>query len=617
MRMIPLAVSTEADGVKVRADDGVTKLPESIVKVLAETIARLSPSDPAPANDSVEITPKMKAHADEVLATVEGRLPMEFTGMKSLGGRTSYLSAVMQALFAIPEFRNTYGKSNNAAAMHQKGPENPSLSPVMQFCKFGYGLCSGRYLSMRGGIPPSSIKKLADLRLLLPAELTRLEQDPALSFEAIIKALKEEEPAFLRENWRCSNLFYFPVEERVEVDKNHEVAFKWKDSFVLRLPIPPMAESAEGSAAIPVNICLTGYMADIPLEHFKYPGTGEECTARVRRKLARFPSILAVSLDRLDRSGNMINDTPVDMPESLNVSALRSQGGAQQDELDRFLYDCPDVLVPERPNLKPGSWEYMEYYHIGKKMALQQANPSLVQELKDCGFREEDVRKAIIISQKLWERKNPDKPDGVVSAEEVILWLMENKQYLPLYFADTSEPEEQEEEDEEKELFISAVPQVTLTVSERQLVGMGFNLKHAKKALTRMGGNVERAVDWILNNMDMLLSEDERDLEAEREKRQKEHEERMRHRQELKLAQRIPQYPANNDSSQYEVFAVISHVSTPTSLNHFVLHVRAPDTPSSTPGESSPKWILCDGTNFSLAKTAPMTSACFYLYRKK
>jgi len=95
---------------------------------------------------------------------------------------------------------------------------------------------------------------------------------------------------------------------------------------------------------------------------------------------------------------------------------------------------------------------------------------------------------------------------------------------------------------------------------------------------------------------------------------EEEHDRVLRRIAQEKMNQRIPKFKANSDNPDYEICAVITHITTESSLNHFVLHVRIPGV---DPDSESPKWILCDGTTFALANNAPMDTACFYLYRQK
>jgi len=169
----------------------------------------------------------------------------------------------------------------------------------------------------------------------------------------------------------------------------------------------------------------------------------------------------------------------------------------------------------------------------------------------------------------------------------------------------------EEEEDESKKKAESEPSWDNLNDVCKQLIGMGFSEKHAKKASSVHYNNITRAIDDILSNLDQLLAEDEREEEAERKRIEQERAERQKRIMDRRARLRKAKYPANSDRSKYDVFAVISHVSTEESLNHFVLHVLVHDDTDSTD-----KWVLCDVSKCAVAPKPPMDTGCFYLYRK-
>jgi len=364
---------------------------------------------------------------------------------------------------------------------------------------------------------------------------------------------------------------------------------------VLRLPIP------EAAGVVDAELCMTKFMTPRKMEHPAFTG---DLAAKYTRTLARFPELLAISLDRLDRSGNLVNDTRVVMPHSLDVSQLRSTGGLQPSE--EFWDDYPDV--PNSTALKVGSPEYIEHFYVGKKSLLRTVDTVLLRLVCNAGYSEDVASKAIVVMQDKWQKEHPGVL-GTVDVKDVLLWLLKNMDEIGLYFADNCD----NDDDDVGKLNSSRdnTAEETMSSLEKQLIGTGFNPRHVKKALRIFTNSYDRAVDYIINNMDQLLTEDEKEAEEEKRRIERERQERMQKILNRKAQRRKPKYPANKSRSIYNIFAVISHVSTESSLNHFVLHVHVPDN------DGNSKWVLCDGARCALAAEPPLDSGCFYIYRQK
>jgi len=337
------------------------------------------------------------------------------------------------------------------------------------------------------------------------------------------------------------------------------------------------------------------------------PFTGA-CSAFSSLTLAMFPKFLAISLDRLDKSGNMVNDTPVAMPEKLDVGLLRSGGGIQSFE--EFWDECPDYPFGPDGIFKVGSLEYMQHFNVGKRNLLSTVDPLILKMICNAGFSDFDARKAVFMTQQEYDKAHPGTR-GSVTADDVFKWLLTHRDLLGLYFADSCDIDPEEESNEQA---VAAVdPMEELTDVGRQMVGTGFNIRHVKKAMLFFPNNFDRAVEYILSNMEQILTEEKKDQEEEKKRKEREAEERRKKLEDAKARKRQPKYTPNRSQSEYEVFAVISHVSTENSLNHFVLHVRIP---ARNGHFMNSKWILCDGARFALAAEPPLDSGCFYLYRQ-
>ena len=88
--------------------------------------------------------------------------------------------------------------------------------------------------------------------------------------------------------------------------------------------------------------------------------------------------------------------------------------------------------------------------------------------------------------------------------------------------------------------------------SVEMLMAMGFQKKHAEKALKECAGNLERAGDWLMSRMDSLDEMDCDDAPAE--------------------AGAEPAAP--NYKPQYKLRGFISHVGSSTACGHYVCHIK-------------------------------------------
>lgn len=639
-RMIPLAVTPgPAAGTlpTVCADDGgATVLPPTLARTLARLVARLAPelgprAEPKDASDAAgpEPTRKDAEDAAAILAAGAAPLPPQLhrAGLVGAPGHTDALAAVCQALFALPEVRAVYARPCVASSLFHAGPANPAMSAVLQLSKLGAALCA----PAAPGSPrlaPASLQRMLDLRG------AHAHSPPAALLAALLGALDTDEPAYIAEGARCAPLFRFPVEQRVECDRTHAVAYQWVDRYVLELPVAAAAGTAKGKT-LRGAACLAAWMAPVCAAHFRHPLFEAEGTAHVTRALARFPRVLAVALDRFDAAGNKVCRTRVAMPDVLDVAALRAHGGAQNDE--QYIYDCPVVHLDAdadadgaaEPACEPGSLAYVERYFVSRKAMLEHADPTLVRALTDMGYREEDARKAAVIvdAGQRGERNDSDgdgdgdSDDRGARLEAAVRWLVQHRDDAALFFADSSNDASSSGGSSDTCASIarlhfgrSAVPPEPMSDGMRKMVALGFSERHARKALAARYGNVERAAEWVVDNLQRLVQEDARDDETERQKAEAEHQKQLELQAERRLQQREPKYPANTDNARYELLAVVSHCTTADTRNHYVAHIRVP--PAAEAGaDDKPVWVLCNGTTFAVASAPPLDRGCLYLYR--
>ena len=644
-RMIPLAVAPGAPGAlpTVRADaGGATVLPPALTRTLAHLIARLTPGfTPSSANaseEATEPTPEDAEDAAAILATSTVPLPPQLhrAGVGAVGGHTDALGAVCQALFALPEVRAVYARAGVASSLFHAGPPSPAMSAVLQLAKLGPALCSSSSSSSSSSSAPAAPQAP---RTLVPATLQRMldlsgtdaHSPPARVLAALLAALEADEPAYIAAPARCAPLFRFPVEQRVECDRTGAVAYQWADQHVLELPVPAPTGTAEAEV-VDGAACLAAWTAPVRAEHFRHPLFEAEGTAHVTRALARFPRVLAVALARFDAAGTRVCRTRVAMPAVLDADALRAHGGAQNDE--QYIYDCPPVRLPgcagapdvaPEPACEPGSLAYMERYYVSRRAMLEHADRALVAALTEMGYREEDARKAaVIVDAERAARKgsnegnndDDDDDDGGARLEAAVRWLVRHRSDAGLFFADSSSSSSSNDSSSvagagtaRQQFARSAVPAGPMTDAMREMVAMGFCERYARKALAARYNSVDRAAEWVVDNLQRLVQEDARDDEAERQKAEDARQTQLELQAESRLRQREPKYPANTDSARYELLAVVSCCATAAARSHYVAHIRVPGA------DDKPVWVLCDGAHLAVADAPPLDRGCLYLYR--
>ena len=611
LRSLPLAVSIEGGAAVVRADDGVTNLPGCVAKAAARAILATATA-----------VPRLRSTAAEAAATAAkgNAAPVPVVPISNPTGCTSGIGTVIQALFSLAEVRSVYTNASYAATIFRAGPVNPSMCAVAQLCKVGLGLvASTRAGNAAPAISPEALHRMLALwRGRTEPDSTRAkDENPADVFAALMSMLEATETQFIGEQSACHKLFQFPVEERVECGRSHCVAYRWRDEYVLRLPIAQQA--AGGNAAVPLQECFAEYTKQQVVEHFQSPLFSSEGTALVTKRMARFPRLLCVALDRFGADGKLANNTPVQAPDSISLEAMRSVGGLQKGEM--YLDDCPDELGEAGSAGALGPWEYIEHYRIGKKNELQNVSWQVVCMLEDLGFSELEARKATAITQARMPSDGGAESQQEAAAAATtqstaqhvaaaLRWLVANRRDMDKYFADSREGAQKAGPNASPGKLLSqgVVPDVKPPDNVMQLIAMGFNAQHAAKAVARTKTTTE-AVDWILNNINALRDEDEQAAQQEQSNRQKKRENELLLQGSQKQLLHTPKYGPNKDISTYRLVAFVDQRSTPDGDNHFVAYIRARSS------DNKPIWIVCDDTNISAATTPTTNCGCLFLYR--
>ena len=119
--------------------------------------------------------------------------------------------------------------------------------------------------------------------------------------------------------------------------------------------------------------------------------------------------------------------------------------------------------------------------------------------------------------------------------------------------------------------------------SVEMLVGMGFQTKHAEKALRECAGNLERAADWLFSRMDSLDAMDLDEPAAPAAPAG---------------AAEVPHYKA-----QYQLLGFISHIGSSTACGHYVCHIKKGGT-----------WTIFNDRKVAVSEEPPFDLGYMYVY---
>lgn len=271
----------------------------------------------------------------------------------------------------------------------------------------------------------------------------------------------------------------FQVEDRVECGASGKVKYTKRDEYCLSLHIPlsmatnqdevheyeekvAEAESRgqkldpalEVRPRIPLQYCLDRFVQVETVEQFYSSAIDGQTIAKKTARLATMPDYLILHLKKftLREDWTCVKlDVAIEIPDQLDLSALRSTGQQPNEEL------LPDLdKAPPQP----------EY------------DQNIMSQLFDMGFPAEACKRACFFT----------KNSGLEAATE---WLMQH-----ISDSDFGDP------------FVPPGTGASAQVSGftpdpnglEMLMGMGFNTSQATKALKETGNNVERAADWIFSH---------------------------------------------------------------------------------------------------------------------
>ncbi|XP_010769508.1 ubiquitin carboxyl-terminal hydrolase 5 isoform X2 [Notothenia coriiceps] len=471
------------------------------------------------------------------------------TGMKNLGN-SCYLNSVMQVLFTVPDFQQKY--VSNIDKIIDEAPSDPTQDFKTQVAKLGYGLLSGDYSKPapdpadetgasepRGdqiGIAPRMFKALVGRGH--PEFSTNRQQDAQEFLLHFINMVERN----CRTGSNPSEAFRFLVEERIVCQQSQKAKYTQRVDYMVQLPVQMeqatnteelqeaerRREEGDSSAPtvraqIPFTACMAALNEPEVLTDFWSSAVQSKTTATKTTRFASFPDHLVIQIKKFTFGLDWVPkklDVSIDVPDTLDLSALRATGQQPGEEL------LPEVAPP--PLMTPDV-----------EVKAPVLDDSTVSQLCEMGFPLEACRKAVYYTGNT----------GIDAAMNWIMGHMDDADFAsPLVMPGCSS---------------GTTP--TESLSEEHLatiVSMGFSREQATKALRATSNVLDRAVDWIFSHLDDLESMDV--SEGGRSAAESE-------------GGREPPPPGprvKDGPGKYELFAFISHMGTSTMCGHYVCHIK-------------------------------------------
>ncbi|KAJ3832323.1 ubiquitin carboxyl-terminal hydrolase 14 [Lentinula raphanica] len=468
------------------------------------------------------------------------------TGLRNLGN-SCYMASVLQAIFALPDFRDRYYdlQSANEQNHAETCPEPlPADCVECQMRKIADGLLSGRYAVpsdshtnassgaepadpptpiFQQGLKPSTFKSLIGKGH--PEFATMKQQDSEEFLGYLVTVLRRDWKKWGGED--PTRIFSYTTSQRLQCTKCQKVRYRTDESDVLSVAVPAIEKGKDPQTNhtlyqdVLLTQCVDSLLSPEPLEDYQCPSCKVPVTAVKQTFLSSFPSVLVVHAKKFQ----LVNwvptklDIPVRLPE-----------GDVLEFTDRHF----------GKGLQPGEEELPEDQSGAQEGSPPQFNETTLAQLQAMGFPLIRCQKALLAT---------GNTDNAEAAMEWLFGHMDDPDIdapiQPTMNAASSGPE-------------PSMEQINV------LSDMGFTSAQAKKALRETGNNMERAVEWLFSHPDDAGDVDTGSAET------------AQHAQPKTL-------PGSTElPARYRLKAFISHKGPSVHSGHYVAHIRIPVPTSSS-----------------------------------
>ncbi|KAH8727874.1 hypothetical protein GQ44DRAFT_769933 [Phaeosphaeriaceae sp. PMI808] len=515
---------------------------------------------------------------DFVMVTEDGKeleplLGPEFTGLKNLGN-SCYLNSTLQALFAMPEFKDRYYFPEEAPP----SAPHPAEDLETQLRKVADGLISGRYSKPDGqvfasehthGVPHQRGLAPAMLKHLIGrghVEFSTLRQQDA--FELLLHMLKlisrsqhdapHKDPV---------DAFRFAMEQRLQCINCKRVRYRTDEQENMSIPVPirripkdakmevtdsagkDKEQDAEEFESVSLKECLEISTAEEVVE-LTCSACGSNDGFLKKSMFKTFPAVLVVNARRFE----LVNWVPTkqDVPvivddEPFSFDAYKSYGLAEGEEL---LLDDTDTGVMSN------KWV---------------PNEGALSMLEAMGFPRVRCEKALHAT-------------GNQDPEAASNWL-----FAHMEDPDIDDPVDFNAGDQ------SSGNSASTTIDPEKienLGSMGFSVPQARQALKETGGDMERAVDWLFSHPGEQGDFDEGSSS------------------EALAGQQEKSLPGSDKSpANFQLHSIVCHKGSSIHAGHYVAFVR-----KQIPDEQSPSWVLFNDEKVAKAADVEEMKKFAYVY---
>ncbi|KAM4065874.1 ubiquitin carboxyl-terminal hydrolase [Hirsutella rhossiliensis] len=446
------------------------------------------------------------------------------TGLRNLGN-SCYLASVVQCLFDMPSFRQRYHRPSDELPLVQE----PAADLETQLRKMADGLFSGRYSKPEEGV--GSDAEARHQQGLAPAMLKHLigrgheefstmrQQDAFELLQHLFKLITRSQHGGHLED--PTTPFRFVLEQRLQCLGCRKVKYSTneQDSIFIDVPLEklPQAEGESDDAGdkykpVTLKQCLDNLTSAEKVE-LACSACGSKEGFSKQSLFKTFPVVLVVNARKM----TVVNWVPI----KVDVPVLVPDEPFLLDEYLSKGLQSTEELLPDEPQAPAPAF-------VPEATALAQ--------LEAMGFPRTRCEKA------LYATSNSD-------ANLAMEWL----------FAHMEDP------DIDAPLDLSGQAEAAGAGADpdkiEMLGAMGFEARHAKKALRETGGDVERAVEWLFNHPDDKdAAEDENSTAKE---------------------------PAGSASlpASFQLQSIVCHKGTSIHAGHYVAFIRKQL-------EQGSKWVL-------------------------